>query len=74
MQVISAIHYAGWTERPPDGYASSPAFEPPIDSELRAWLQARYSDAATLMPAKTSGQWPNFGQVLKRVSEHARLL
>ena len=74
MQVISATHYAGWTERPPGGYASSPAFEPPIDSELRAWLQARYGDAATLMPAKTSGQWPSFGQVLKRISEHARLL
>ena len=74
MQVISATHYAGWTERPPDGYASSPAFEPPIDSELRAWLQTRYGDAATLMPARTSGQWPSFGQVLKRISEHARLL
>jgi hypothetical protein len=74
MQVISATHYAGWTERPSDGYASSPAFEPPIDSELRAWLQARYGDAATLMPAKTSGQWPSFGQVLKRINEHARLL
>jgi Nucleotidyl transferase AbiEii toxin, Type IV TA system len=74
MQVISATHYAGWTERPSDGYASSPAFEPPIDSELRAWLQARYGDAATLMPAKTSGQWPSFGQVLKRISEHSRLL
>jgi len=74
MQVISAVHYGGWTERPPEGYAHSLAFEPPADSQLRSWLQARYSDAAALMPAKTSGQWPNFGQVLKRVSEHSRLL
>jgi hypothetical protein len=34
----------------------------------------RYQDAAGLLPARVSGQWPSFGQVLKRVEQHAALL
>jgi hypothetical protein len=73
-QAVSTTHYGGWTERPSAGYAHSPAFAPRSGSPVRTWLQARYSDAAELMPAKTSGGWPTFGQVLKRVNAHARLL
>lgn len=73
-EAISTAHYNGWSERPADGYARSPAFAPPPDSPLRAWLQARYNDAAELMPANTSGKWPTFGRVLKRVYDHSELL
>ncbi len=71
---ISIAHYGGWSERPDDGYVASPAFAPPADSLLRRWLEARYRDAADLLPAKASGRWPSFGNVLKRVHEHAQLL
>ncbi len=74
MQVISARHYGGWTERPEEGYAASLAFAPGSDSELREWLEERYRDAAGLLPAKVSGRWPSFGQVLQRVGQHAHLL
>jgi hypothetical protein len=74
MQVISATHYGGWTERPDDGYAASRAFSADQGSELRAWLEERYGDAAGLLPAKVTGKWPSFGQVLKRVEQHAGLL
>jgi hypothetical protein len=73
-QTISTEHYGGWTERPSQGYAHSPAFAPPSGSPVRTWLQARYDDAAELMPAHTSSKWPTFGRVLKRVHEHAGLL
>jgi len=74
MQVISATHYGGWTERPEDGYALSRAFSAEPGSELREWLEERYGDAAGLLPATVSGGWPSFSQVLKRVHQHAGLL
>ena len=74
MQVISATHYGGWTERPSPGYAASLAFDPAVGSEIRAWLERAYADAAGLMPARVQGQWPSFGQVLKRVAEFRELL
>jgi hypothetical protein len=73
-ETISATHYGGWSQRPSAGYAHSPAFVPAPGSPVRAWLQARYGDAAELMPANTSGRWPSFGQVLKRVQEHSNRL
>lgn len=73
-ETISTRFYNSWTARPRDGYATSPAFAPPHGSDLRNWLQARYNDAATLMPAHTSGRWPSFGEVLKRVNQNAELL
>jgi len=74
MQVISATHYGGWTKRPEGGYASSLAFSAEPGSELRGWLEERYGDAAVLLPAKVSGNWPSLAQVLKRVHKHAELL
>ena len=74
MKHISAQHFGGWTARPDDGYASSPAFAPASGSELRKWLQARYDEAAELMPARTAGRWPTFGQVLSRVRDREALL
>ena len=74
MQVVSATHYGGWTERPEDGYASSLAFSAEPGSELREWLEERYDDAAGLLPANVSGGWPSFPQVIKRVHQHAALL
>jgi predicted nucleotidyltransferase component of viral defense system len=74
MQVISATHYGSWTERPDEGYATGLAFSPALDSELRQWLQERYRDAASLLPARVAGRWPTFGNVLKRVEAHAHLL
>lgn len=74
MQVISANHYGGWTERPDSGYADSLAFVPPPESELRGWLERHYADAADLMPAKVSARWPKLGQVLKRIEQHRELL
>jgi hypothetical protein len=74
MQVISATHYGGWTERPDKGYASSVAFSAESGSELREWLEERYGDASGLLPANLSGNWPTFSQVLKRVHQHAGLL
>jgi len=74
MQLISARHYGGVTERPPGGYAESPAFSPPSGSELRDWLADAYSNAAGLMPARVSGRWPSFGQVLRRVEQNSELL
>ena len=74
MQVVSATHYGGWTERPKDGYASSLAFSAEPGSELREWLEERYGDAAGLLPANVSGGWPSFSQVIKRVHQHAALL
>lgn len=74
MEVISGRHYGGWTERPEKGYAASLAFSPEPGSELRAWLEERYGDAAGLLPASVSGAWPSFGQVLKRVEQYASLL
>ncbi len=47
---------------------------PGSDSELREWLEERYRDAAGLLPAKVTGRWPSFGQVLQRVGQHAHLL
>ena len=73
METVSK-HYGGWTARPEDGYASSPAFSPPDGSDLRAWLAQLYTDAAGLLPAKTTGAWPTFGRVLGRIGEHAKLL
>ncbi len=73
-ETISTNFFGAWIARPIDGYATSPAFAPPQGSALRSWLQARYNDAATLMPANTSGRWPSFGDVLKRVSQNADLL
>jgi nucleotidyltransferase AbiEii toxin of type IV toxin-antitoxin system len=74
MQVISATHYGGWTERPHQGYAAGPAFSPAAGSPLRHWLEERYRDAAGLLPARVAGRWPSFGNVLKRVEDHSRLL
>lgn len=74
MQAISATHYGGGTERPADGYALSLAFSAESGSELREWLEERYGDAAGLLPANVSGNWPSFSQVLKRVHQHAGLL
>jgi hypothetical protein len=66
-EAISGAHYSGWSERPSAGYAQSPAFDPPPDSDLRSWLQARYRDASELLPATASPSWPSFGRVLQRV-------
>jgi hypothetical protein len=74
MEVISGRHYGGWTARPDDGYAASVAFSPEQGSELRSWLEERYGDASGLLPAGVTGDWPSFGQVLKRVHQHAALL
>jgi hypothetical protein len=74
MEQISAQHFGGWTARPDEGYASSPAFALASQSELRTWLQSRYDEAAELMPARTARRWPTFGQVLSRVSDRATLL
>jgi hypothetical protein len=74
MQVVSARHYGGWTDRPEEGYAASLAFSAERGSELRHWLEDRYGDAAGLMPASVSGSWPSFGQVVKRVQDHRDLL
>jgi hypothetical protein len=74
MEVISGRHYGGWTARPDAGYAASLAFAPEPGSELRAWLEAHYGDAAGLLPANVSGSWPSFGRVLKRVEQSADLL
>jgi len=74
MEQISAQHFGGWTPRPDDGYASSPAFAPASGSELRTWLHARHGEAAELMPARTAGRWPSFGQVLGRVADRSELL
>jgi hypothetical protein len=74
MEDISAQHFGGFTERPASGYADSPAFTPAADSELRGWLEARYAEASELMPARTTGRWPTFGQIMARVSESRTLL
>jgi hypothetical protein len=74
MGSISSTQHGGWSARPNDGYAHSPAFAPPPNAELHAWLERRYNDAATLLPATTSGSWPSFGRVLGRVEQHAHLL
>jgi Nucleotidyl transferase AbiEii toxin, Type IV TA system len=71
MDHISRAHYGSSTERPPDGYAASPAFQPERGSELRDWLQARYADVEPLV---AQGGFPNFGQVLQRVAQHGNLL
>lgn len=73
MKTVSE-HYGGWTDRPGQGYADSPAFAPPAGSELRDWLEQRYASAGGLLPAKTTGTWPTFGRVLRRVGENAKLL
>ncbi len=74
MQAISATHYGGWTERPSDGYAASPAFAPSEQAALRAWLEQRYGDAAELLPSKVASAWPTFGAVLRRVELKSHLL
>lgn len=74
MQEIAAAHYGGWTARPPAGFADSPAFSPPRDSELRRWLEGRYNNAAELLPANANANWPTFGRVLKAVADSSTLL
>ncbi len=74
MGSISAAQYGGWSARPDEGYAHSPAFASPRDEPLHAWLEQRYNDAAALLPAQTTGSWPSFTRVLERVEQHARLL
>ncbi|MEW6583002.1 MAG: nucleotidyl transferase AbiEii/AbiGii toxin family protein [Actinomycetota bacterium] len=74
VEDISAQHFGGFTERPAGGYADSPAFSPKSSSELRSWLEARYAEASELMPVRTRGNWPTFGQILARVADSRALL
>jgi hypothetical protein len=74
MGAISTTQYGGWSERPSEGYARSPAFAAPRNAPLYAWLAERYGDAATLLPASTSGSWPSFARVLGRVERYSDLL
>jgi hypothetical protein len=74
MGSISAAQYGGWSARPDDGYAHSPAFTAPRSGELHTWLEQRYNDAAELLPARTTGRWPSFVRVLARVKQHTQLL
>lgn len=74
MQHISATHYGGWTDRPEDGFAASPAFFAATGTDLRTWLEGRYRDASELMPSRTKGNWPTFGKVLRRIEHRATLL
>ncbi len=74
MGSISTAQYGGWSARPDDGYAHSPAFATPRNAELHTWLEQRYNDAAELLPATTGGRWPSFARALARVKHHAQLL
>jgi hypothetical protein len=74
VESISEQHYGGMTPRPEDGFAKSPAFEPPADSDLRRYLEERYNDAEKLMPQTQRARWPTFGTLLQRIGRHAELL
>lgn len=74
MEQISAQHFGGWTPRPGEGYASSPAFASAPQSDLHVWLESRYDEAAEHMPSRMTGRWPTFGQVLARVADRSTLL
>ena len=72
VQRVSALHFGGTAPRPAGGFATSPAFDPGDDRELRAWLQERYNQALALLPAGI--RRPTFGNVLQRVQQSADLL
>ncbi len=74
MEHVSLAQYGGWTPRPDNGYADSPAFCPAAGSDLRKWLQQRYDDAAALMPSKVDDDWSAFPAVLKQIGQHAELI
>ncbi len=73
-QRLTDKHFGGGHPRPEDGFASGPAFRPPENSGLREWLASSYRDSAGLLPARVSGGWPTFNNVLRRIQDHAHLL
>jgi hypothetical protein len=72
VERVSERHFGGCTPRPEGGFAQSPAFGPP--EEIRPRLQARYEEAALLMPHSEERQLRSFGSVLQRISRSADLL
>jgi hypothetical protein len=72
VERISDVYYAGHSPRPTGGFALTTAFGPPRGTPLRAWLEATFSDAMRLLPATEPP--PEFGQILRRVAQHATLL
>jgi len=72
IEMISDEFYGGHTERPASGFAHSVAFSPPRNSDIRSWVEESYRIAMGLLsPAESQ---PDFGQVVKRVSDKNDLL
>lgn len=69
---ISRSDYRGGAERPAGGFAVAMAFNPPRETDLRAWIEEAYGLGLELVPAENGR--PTFGQVLKRIADRADLL
>jgi hypothetical protein len=72
VERLSRLHFGGTSPRPEGGFASSPAFTHERDSELRNWLERKYTEAIVLLPRQARP--PSFGQVLQRVHQFAEVL
>lgn len=72
VERVSKRHFEGCTPRPENGFAESPAFDPP--DAIRSHLSTLYDAASVLLPTTTEGKWPSFGTVLKRIGRSAELL
>ncbi|HEX3040563.1 MAG TPA: nucleotidyl transferase AbiEii/AbiGii toxin family protein [Solirubrobacterales bacterium] len=72
VERISKAHFGGCTPRPAGGFTAGPAFDPPV--EIRRTLSAHYDAAAELLPIAGKAQWPDFGNILKRIGNFSELL
>lgn len=72
VEISSEEFYDGYTERPLDGFASGPAFQPGKNNPMRDWLESSYRTALELL--SPTEPRPTLGQVLQRIENRAALL